>query len=170
MVLVYSSLHHLTAARADVSRLAQELVELRESRVQPVLPSAWLKREHKYKQDHEKFEHTVAMQRQRIAKLEAEVAVLREGGSIRPLEERIEVGWVVVRGGVGVDGLGIGMSSAMQGCRVVQGLASRPEPTCMHPPYYRRRRRSWSSSCAARPRRRSRCRASSTSSRSSTGS
>lgn len=89
--LVHSSLHHLTATLAEAARLGQELVELRNSRVQHLPPSAWVKREHKYKQDHEKFEHTVNMQRQRIAKLEAEVAVLREGASIRPLEEKIEV-------------------------------------------------------------------------------
>lgn len=91
MALVRSALHHLTDTREAAARLAEELVELRNSRVQHIPPSAWVKREHKYKQDLEKFEHTVAMQRQRIAKLETEVAVLREGASIRPLEERIEV-------------------------------------------------------------------------------
>jgi hypothetical protein len=90
--LLVSALRHLTSSRAEVAGLEKELVDLRNSRVQHVPPSAWVKREHKYKQDHEKFEHTMNMQRARIAKLEAEVAVLREGGSIKPLEQRIEVG------------------------------------------------------------------------------
>jgi hypothetical protein len=54
-------------------------------------PSAWVKREHKYRQDLAKHEHTIAMLRERIDMLEAEVAALREGRGTQPLEARIEV-------------------------------------------------------------------------------
>jgi cell division protein FtsL len=52
-------------------------------------PSAWARREDRYRQDLEKFERTVSRQRARISALEAEVAELRAGASIAPLEQRI---------------------------------------------------------------------------------
>jgi len=99
-------------------------------------PSAWVKREHRYRQDLEKLEHTVAMQRERIAKLEAEVSVLREGG-VANLEERIEVGWggsfvgqgCVLDPGVGVDCKIVVKNSSVLSSHLSQGaLASFPPP------------------------------------------
>jgi hypothetical protein len=89
--LVQSAYDALTAARDDSVRLAKELTELKNSRVQLIPPSAWVKREHKYKMDQEKYEHTVGMLQQRIERLELELQVLREGSNVKPLEQRIEV-------------------------------------------------------------------------------
>jgi hypothetical protein len=144
--LLVSALRHLTVSRAEVAGLEKELVDLRNSRVQHVPPSAWVKREHKYKQDHEKFEHTIGMQRQRIAKLEAEVMVLREGGSIRPLEERIEVRRCAPTRGGGGD-----WPRAPPACqRRSQSACRLPAPSLTPaaalPPPPPRPRRSWSSS------------------------
>jgi hypothetical protein len=130
--LIFSALHHLTAARGDVARLSQELEEIKNSRVAHVPPSAWVKREHKYKQDHEKFEHTIAMQRQRMAKLEAEVAVLREGASIRPLEERIQVGGPA-RGCVGPEMQGLGSCGQQAGGVRPRGLRGRVGSSASRP-------------------------------------
>jgi hypothetical protein len=89
--LVRSAYDALVAARDDSARLAKELTELKNSRVQLIPPSAWVKREHKYKMDQEKYEHTVSMLQQRIERLELELQVLREGSNVKPLEQRIEV-------------------------------------------------------------------------------
>jgi hypothetical protein len=88
---VRSSYDALVAARDDSARLAKELTELKNSRVQLIPPSAWVKREHKYKMDQEKHEHTVDMLQQRIERLELELQVLREGSNVKPLEQRIMV-------------------------------------------------------------------------------
>lgn len=90
-LLVRSAYEALIAARDDSARLAKELTELKNSRVQLIPPSAWVKREHKYKMDQEKHEHTVGMLQQRIERLELELQVLREGSNVKPLEQRIEV-------------------------------------------------------------------------------
>ncbi|WIA41226.1 hypothetical protein OEZ86_004839 [Tetradesmus obliquus] len=89
-LLVRSAYEALSAARDDSARLAKELTELKNSRVQLIPPSAWVKREHKYKMDQEKHEHTVGMLQQRIERLELELQVLREGSNVKPLEQRIE--------------------------------------------------------------------------------
>ncbi|WIA20940.1 hypothetical protein OEZ85_005281 [Tetradesmus obliquus] len=89
-LLVRSAYEALIAARDDSARLAKELTELKNSRVQLIPPSAWVKREHKYKMDQEKHEHTVRMMQQRIERLELELQVLREGSNVKPLEQRIE--------------------------------------------------------------------------------
>jgi hypothetical protein len=88
---VRSSYDALVAARDDSARLAKELTELKNSRVQLIPPSAWVKREHKYKMDQEKHEHMVSMLQQRIERLELELHVLREGSNVKPLEQRITV-------------------------------------------------------------------------------
>lgn len=80
-------------------------------------PSAWAKREQRYKQDVKKYEHSMAMQRERIAQLEAEVAVLREGGSIVPLENRIAVGGLGCCTGGKHHGVGITVAAA---CRSLE--------------------------------------------------
>ncbi|KAI8467716.1 MAG: hypothetical protein J3K34DRAFT_460251 [Monoraphidium minutum] len=74
------------------SAVRRELDELRARAAERGLmaPSAWVKREEKYKQDLEKYEHAVSLQRGRIAALEAEVRGLREGGRVKRLEERVE--------------------------------------------------------------------------------
>ncbi|KIY91292.1 hypothetical protein MNEG_16672 [Monoraphidium neglectum] len=82
-----------SAASLPPSAVQLELEELRASfsRGGQMGPSAWVKRERKYKQDIEKYEHTVGMLRQRIAKLEAELSLYRESGGNPPLEEQIQV-------------------------------------------------------------------------------
>eukprot|EP00879_Flechtneria_rotunda_P016019 GHRR01016755.1.p1 GENE.GHRR01016755.1~~GHRR01016755.1.p1 ORF type:complete len:811 (+),score=382.45 GHRR01016755.1:752-3184(+) len=87
--LVRSAYQHLASARTDASRLTKELAELKSSRVQHIPPSAWVKREHKYKMDQEKYEHTINMLQQRIERLELELQLLREGANLQPLEQRI---------------------------------------------------------------------------------
>ncbi|KAF8062649.1 hypothetical protein HT031_003978 [Scenedesmus sp. PABB004] len=88
--LVRGAYEALVAAREDAGALSRELAELRSSRVQLIPPSAWVKRETKYKMDLEKYEHTIAMQAQRVERLERELQVLREGSNVKPLEQRIE--------------------------------------------------------------------------------
>lgn len=90
--LIRSSYQHLVTARDEADRSAKELAELKASRVQLIPPSAWVKREAKYKMDQEKYEHTVSMLNQRIERLEAELQILREGANLKPLEEKIKVG------------------------------------------------------------------------------
>lgn len=89
--LVRSTYEHLSTARSDASKAAKELAELKASRVQLIPPSAWVKREAKYKMDQEKHEHTVSMLNQRIDRLEAELQILREGANLKPFEEKIKV-------------------------------------------------------------------------------
>jgi hypothetical protein len=89
--LVRSAYQHLASARDEAAKLANELAELKSSRVQQILPSAWVKREHKYKMDQEKYEHTLGMQQQRIERLEMELHLLHDGSNVRPLEEKIQV-------------------------------------------------------------------------------
>lgn len=86
-----SAYQHLASARDEAAKLANELAELKSSRVQQILPSAWVKREHKYKMDQEKYEHTLGMQQQRIERLEMELHLLHDGSNVRPLEEKIQV-------------------------------------------------------------------------------
>jgi hypothetical protein len=82
---------HLNRAKEEVTRMEKELHEIRSSRVQLLPPSAWIKREHKYKMDLEKYEHTITMQAARLKEMEEQVAVLMAGDNIKPLEERIAV-------------------------------------------------------------------------------
>jgi hypothetical protein len=76
------------------ARIEKELAELRSSRScsEAMPPSAWVRREERYRQDLERYEATVAAQREAIRKLEAQMAALREAGGAAPLEQRIEVG------------------------------------------------------------------------------
>lgn len=90
--LIRSAHQHLVGAREEAARTAKELAELKASRVQHIPPSTWIKREQKYKMDQEKYEHTIGQLRQRSEALERELAVLREGSNVRPLEEKIQVG------------------------------------------------------------------------------
>lgn len=92
--LIRSAHQHLVAAREEAARTAKELAELKASRVQHIPPSTWIKREQKYKMDQEKYEHIIGQLRQRSEALERELAVLREGSNVRPLEEKIQVGAV----------------------------------------------------------------------------
>jgi hypothetical protein len=89
--LIRSAHVHLVTAREDAARNAKELAELKASRVQHIPPSTWIKREQKYKMDQEKYEHQIGQLRQRSEALERELAVLREGSNVRPLEEKIQV-------------------------------------------------------------------------------
>lgn len=89
--LIRSAHQHLVAARDEAARTAKELAELKASRVQHIPPSTWIKREQKYKMDQEKYEHIISQLRQRSEALERELAVLREGSNVRPLEEKIQV-------------------------------------------------------------------------------
>jgi hypothetical protein len=93
--LIRSAHQHLVAAREEAARTAKELAELKASRVQHIPPSTWIKREQKYKMDQEKYEHTIGQLRQRSEALERELAVLREGSNVRPLEEKIQVAGAV---------------------------------------------------------------------------
>eukprot|EP00775_Hariotina_reticulata_P006575 gene6575-6803_t len=88
--LVRSAYQHLASARDEAAKLAKELAELKSSRVQHIPPSAWVKREHKYKMDQEKYEHTLGMQQQRIERLEMELQLLHDGSNVKPLEEKIQ--------------------------------------------------------------------------------
>lgn len=88
--LVRSAHQHLVAARDEAARTSKELAELKASRVQHIPPSTWIKREQKYKMEVEKFEHTIGQLRSRSDALERELAVLREGSNVRPLEEKIQ--------------------------------------------------------------------------------
>jgi hypothetical protein len=89
---------HLNRAKEEVARMEKELHEIRSSRVQLLPPSAWIKREHKYKMDLEKYEHTISMQAARLKEVEEQVAVLMAGDNIKPLEERIAVSHQGCRG------------------------------------------------------------------------
>jgi len=89
--LIRSAHQHLVFAREEAARTAKELAELKASRVQHIPPSTWIKREQKYKMDQEKYEHMIGQLRQRTEGLERELAVLREGSNVRPLEEKIQV-------------------------------------------------------------------------------
>jgi hypothetical protein len=95
--LIRSAHQHLVAAREEAARTAKELAELKASRVQHIPPSTWIKREQKYKMDQEKYEHTIGQLRQRSEALQQELAVLREGSNVRPLEEKIQVAGAIGR-------------------------------------------------------------------------
>jgi len=87
--VVQGAYKELQKSRETAARLEKELEELKNSRVQLLPPSAWIKREQKYKMDLERYEHTIGMQQQRLEKLEDEVKVLQAGANIKPLEEKI---------------------------------------------------------------------------------
>ena len=89
--VVQGAYKELQKSRETAARLEKELEELKNSRVQLLPPSAWIKREQKYKMDLERYEHTIGMQQQRLEKLEDEVKVLQAGANIKPLEEKIMV-------------------------------------------------------------------------------
>jgi hypothetical protein len=91
---VQGAYKELQKSRESVARLEKELEEEKNSKVQLLPPSAWIKREQKYKMDLERYEHTIGMQQQRLEKLEDELKVLQAGANIRPLEEKIMVSLV----------------------------------------------------------------------------
>ncbi len=72
-----------------------------------LLPSAWVKREQKYKSDLENYEMTIIAQQEQVAALERELQSLRDGEQAKALEERLKVGGVLW-GGEGARGEGAG--------------------------------------------------------------
>jgi hypothetical protein len=76
--------------------------------------------------DQEKYEHQISQLRQRTEALERELAVLREGSNVRPLEEKIQVR--ILHCQAGLDSWAASGSSCNAIC--IRNGASSPASSC----------------------------------------